>query len=118
MHVSVGSDKTLTVACSGWAEINCTKALKENGRKWQQQDEREVALQVLERREMLHGKCEGVNRKQTGWRQGVSRHYCLTNTKVFFPENSPPPKKCLVFFFKKQENLVNMDVVGVFFPNG
>lgn len=67
-------------------------------------------LQVWSR-EMLHGKCEGVNRKQTGWRHGVSRHYCLTNTKVFFPEISPQMScGCGV----KQENLVNIDVV-VFF---
>lgn len=62
---------------------------------------------------MLHGKCEGVNRKQTGWRHGVSRHYCLTNTKVFFPEISP--QMSCVFFFEKQENLVNIDVVVLFF---
>lgn len=62
---------------------------------------------------MLHGKCEGVNRKQTGWRHRVSRHYCLTNTKVFFSGNFPPNVLC---FFEKQENLVNMDVV-VFFYN-
>lgn len=70
-------------------------------------------LQVLERREMLHGKCEGVNRKQTGWRLGVSRHYCLTNTKGFLSGKFPPPKMSCVFF-EKRENLVNMDVVGLF----
>lgn len=64
---------------------------------------------------MLHGKCEGVNRKQTGWRHGVSRHYCLTNTKVFFPEISPQMSCVFFFFFEKQENLVHIDVVVLFF---
>lgn len=41
VHISVGSDKTLTVACSGRDKLD--QRFKEDGRKWQKQDEKEFA---------------------------------------------------------------------------